>query len=71
MPTPALSGALEIDDDGFLGGFVGYVDYVEDVLQITRPRRNSNTSSATWKTPNIGLEISADQGHAKRAHEIP
>jgi hypothetical protein len=34
LPTPDLRGALEIGEDGILGGFVGCVDYVEDVLQI-------------------------------------
>jgi hypothetical protein len=28
-------------------GFDGYVDYIEDRLQITRPQRSPNPSSAT------------------------
>ena len=41
--------------------------YVVDALEITRPRRSSNPSSATSWTAQSGLEINAVQG----AHRTP
>lgn len=45
-------------------GFADYIDYITDRLQITRPQRSPNPSSATSWTPEIELEISAGVGRA-------
>ena len=36
-------------------GSDGYVDYIVDTLQVTRPQRIPNLSSATSWTPEFGL----------------
>jgi hypothetical protein len=56
--------ALDESPDPYLDG---YVDYIADTLQVTRPRRRLNPSMATSRTPPNRLEICAGTGALGRS----
>ena len=49
----------------------GYVDYIADTLQVTRPRRRLNPSMATSRTPPTRLEICAVVDALRTRHRVP